>query len=1337
VTDAGAETRAAGAGDGMAGRAAGSFGPNAWLVDDMYDRYLVDPLSVSESWREFFSDYRPAPVPAGAGPLAPRPVPDGTGTAGPGDLPAPGPAPPVAWATGSVHAAAGTAAVPGAPSPATSPVPPAGPGSDVPAGDGPPANGGAPAGGGPPANGGAPAGRGAPANGDAAVPLRGAAARIVANMEASLGVPTATSVRTVPAKLLEVNRQILNNQLARTTGAKVSFTHLIGYAVVRALGEVPALNATYVPQVEGGRGPGVVRHAHVGLGLAVDLERPDGSRTLMVPCIKDADTLDFRTFVLAYEDLVRKIHSGRAAPDDFAGTTVTLTNPGTLGTVQSVPRLMPGQGAIVGVGALGYPAGYEATDPRVLAELGIGKVVTLTSTYDHRVIQGAESGLFLAHVAECLMGAHRFYDDVFESMGVPYEAVRWQVDTRADDGPGGDDHGRLVKQVHVQTLINMYRVRGHLIAHLDPLDAEPPRIHPELDPLTYGLTIWDLPRRFVTDGLAGRDVATLDEILHLLRDAYCRTLGVEYMHIQDPEQKRWIQQHVEGVPTVVTAEEQRHVLERLNAAEVFERFLHTRYVGQKRFGLEGAESTIVLLDALLDEAAKAGTHEVVMGMAHRGRLNVLANIVGKSYREIFEEFEGNLDPESVQGSGDVKYHKGAVGAFTGSSGRSMPVTLASNPSHLEAVDPVVEGMARAKQDRLVAPTDGTSKAVRSGSGFPVLSVLVHGDAAFAGQGVVAETLNLSGLSGYRIGGTVHVVVNNQLGFTTAPEAARTSVYPTDVAKMVQAPIFHVNGDDPEACLRAARLAFGFRQAFHKDVVIDLVCYRRHGHNEGDDPSYTQPLMYQRIEAKRSVRKLYTEALVRRGDITLDEAEQALDDFNSRLQAALDEVRAESPPPPARLPSSDHDVVVPAAPVATAVPEATLRSLAALTGSVPEGFTLHPKLDRQFGQRADLLARGEVDWALGEALAMGSLLLEGVDVRLTGQDTRRGTFSHRHAVLVDYATGREHVPLAHVGNGPARLGSPLGSPPSVAAGTDGGMGRFTVRDSLLSEYAAVGFEYGYSVEAPRSLVCWEAQFGDFVNGAEIIIDNFLVAAEDKWGQHAGLVLLLPHGYEGQGPEHSSARVERFLSLCARGNLRVAVPSTAAQYFHLLRSQVRRTPVTPLVVVTPKSMLRSPASRSPIGDLVEGAFAEVLDDAGVADPEAVQRVVLCSGKVAHEALRRRNERVAGTAPEPPADPAGPRVDPAEVAVVRVEQLYPWPQERISAVLERYPGAGEVVWLQEEPENMGAWSFVHARLHRLLRDRYRLRHVSRVESASPATGSGALHQVEQADLLDRAVG
>ena len=1240
-----------GSGEGTAAEARAAsraFGPNAWLVEDMYDRYRADPASVSASWQEFFADYRPA------------------GAA----------LPPVGGRPGSVLPAAGEDLLPAPPATGPAPVPP----GAVPPGPVPPG----------------------------AVPLRGAAGRIVANMEASLGVPTATSFRVVPAKLLEVNRTVINHQLARTTGGKVSFTHLIGYAVVRGLQAVPAMNAGFVPDSDGKGTPGVVRHPHVGLGLAVDVEKGDGSRTLLVPCIGEADTRDFRSFLGAYEELVRKIHTNKIAPDDFAGTTVTLTNPGTIGTVQSVPRLMPGQGAIVGVGALGVPPGFEATDPRTLAELGVGRTVTLTSTYDHRIIQGAESGLFLAHVAECLTGGHGFYDDVFAALGIPYEPVRWERDHNGGVGGDEDAHERVLKQVHVQTLINMYRVRGHLIAHLDPLDAEPPDLHPELDPLHYGLTIWDLARTFVCDGLAGRETATLDDILHTLRNAYCRTLGIEYMHIQDPEQKQWIQQHVEGVPAAPSPGEQHHILDRLNAAEVFERFLHSRYVGQKRFGLEGAESAIVILDAILDQAANEGIHEAVMGMAHRGRLNVLANIVGKSYGEIFEEFEGNLDPESVQGSGDVKYHKGASGIFAGRSGKAIPVSMASNPSHLEAVDPVVVGMARAKQDALGGER-GSGPSLEEGSGppFPVLPVLVHGDAAFAGQGVVAETLNLSGLAGYRTGGTIHLVINNQLGFTTAPEAARTSVYPTDVAKMVQAPILHVNGDDPEACVRAAGLAFGFRQAFHKDVVIDMVCYRRHGHNEGDDPSYTQPLMYALIEAKRSVRKLYTESLVRRGDITLEQAEEALDSFSARLQAALDETRAGTDASAVPVPELPEYVVpdLRLPPIETGIDHAVVSRLAAAAAAAPDGFTVHPKLVRQFEQRDKVVADGEVDWALGEALALGSLLLEGTNVRLTGQDTRRGTFSHRHAVLVDYATGAEHVPLAQLGGG-----------------------RFTVRDSLLSEYAAVGFEYGYSVVAPDDLVAWEAQFGDFWNGAEIIVDNFLVAAEDKWGQQSGLVLLLPHGYEGQGPEHSSARIERFLTLCARGNIRVAEPTTAAQYFHLLRSQVRTPVRRPLVVFTPKSLLRARQARSPIGAFTAGSFREVIDDPAAAgegfDPAGVTRVVLCAGKVAYDALAWRDERSGGG-------------DQVGVAVVRVEQLYPWPKQAIAQVLAGYPNASEVVWLQEEPENMGAWNFVHGRLHALLRESHTLRHVSRAESASPASGSAALHRLEQEDVLRRAVG
>ncbi|MGH9304759.1 MAG: multifunctional oxoglutarate decarboxylase/oxoglutarate dehydrogenase thiamine pyrophosphate-binding subunit/dihydrolipoyllysine-residue succinyltransferase subunit, partial [Acidimicrobiales bacterium] len=709
----------------------------------------------------------------------------------------------------------------------------------------------------------------------APAPLRGALARLAENMRQSLAVPTATSVHPVPAKLLEVNRQIINNQLSRTTGGKVSFTHIIGWAVVRALEAVPALNSSYVNDADGKGTPGVLRHDHTGLGIAVDSARPDGSRTLMVPCVKAADELDFAGYVHTYEELVRKVRTNNLSPDDFSGVTVTITNPGTLGTTQSVPRLMAGQGAIIGVGSIAYPPEYAAADPETLAELGVSKVVTLTSTYDHRIIQGAESGLFLSYCHELLLGEHGFYDEIFDALHIPYEPARWHQDVNPFARADGE-RGRLVKQAAVRQLINMYRVRGHLMAHLDPLCQHAPKLHEELDPLSYGLTIFDNERQFVTEGLAGTSELQLGKILGILRDAYCRTIGVEYMHIQDPEQKQWIQARVEGVPGTLTPEEQRHVLDRLNAAEAFERFLHTRYVGQKRFGLEGAESAIVVLDAVLGEAVHSGTEEAVLGMAHRGRLNVLANIVGKSLSEIFSEFEGILDPDSVQGSGDVKYHKGASGKFAAADGVELPVTLASNPSHLEVVDPVVEGMARARQDQHHDPAS-----------FPVLALLVHGDAAFAGQGVVAETLELSQLRGFRTGGTVHLVINNQLGFTTPVEAARSSFYPTDVAKTVQAPILHVNGDDPEACVRVARLAVGFRNEFHKDVVIDLVCYRLHGHNEGDDPSYTQPLMYREIDRHRSVRKLYTESLVKRGDITIEGAEAALDDFSRRLQDALD------------------------------------------------------------------------------------------------------------------------------------------------------------------------------------------------------------------------------------------------------------------------------------------------------------------------------------------------------------------------------------------------------------------------------------------------------------------
>jgi len=1199
--------------------AAAAFGPNAWLVDDMYERYARDPSSVAESWRDFFEGYRTDGDPTDGDRT------DGDGSGGP--------------------ASTGNGA---APAPRPAPVSEAGAARTRPA---------------------------KPADGDVEL-LRGAAARIAVNMEASLGVPTATSTRVVPARLLEVNRKVVNGYLARTRGGKVSVTHLIGYAVVKATEAVPAMRRTYATD-DGA--PGVVHHSRVGLGLAVDLEKPDGSRTLLVPCIRDADTLDFRTFQATYDELIRKVRTGRATADEFTGVTMTLTNPGVLGTVHSVPRLMPGQAAIVGVGALDYPAEMQGADPHVISQLGISKVITLTSTYDHRVIQGAESGLFLQRVHELLLGDHDFYRHVFAAVGVPYEPVKW----RPDVNPVDNHDVQRAKQVHVQTLINMYRVRGHLIADLDPLRWKEPRTHPELDPAHYGLTIWDLEREFFTDGLAGRRVMTLGDILGILRDAYCRRVGVEYMHISEPDQKQWIQDHVEGQSTALTTEEQLHVLDRLNAAEAFERFLHSKYVGHKRFGLEGAESTIPLVDELLDQAAQAGYEEAVLGMAHRGRLNVLVNIVGKALGQIFREFEGDIDPATTQGSGDVKYHVGAAGKFIGRSGTALPVTLASNPSHLEAVDPVVEGMVRAKQDLIDDP-----------EAFSVLPVVIHGDAAFAGQGVVAETLNLSALRGYRVGGTIHLVVNNQVGFTTSIQDARSSMYPTDVAKMVQAPIFHVNGDDPEACVRVARLAFGFRQRFNKDVVIDLVCYRLHGHNEGDDPSYTQPQMYKRIESRRSVRKLYTEALVRRGDIGMAEAERALEDFVGRMQTAFEETRHATPPDPTTLrPGSVPVGVLP--PLTTGVDREMLARVESVLHDPPEGFSIHPKLAKQMATRTRLWADGEVDWTLAEALAFGSLLLEGTDIRLSGQDSRRGTFSQRHSVLVDYETGAEWTPLASLPD--AR-------------------GKFWVFDSMLSEYAAVGFEYGYSVVHKEALVAWEAQFGDFVNGAQVVVDQFVAAAETKWGQTSGLVLLLPHGYEGQGPEHSSARLERFLTLFAGDNICVANPTTAAQYFHVLRRQVRRSSRKPLVLLTPKSLLRARASRSSAADLTSGAFHEVLDDPAIDDAVPVRRLVLASGKVAYDALAARDRR--GLA----------------VPVVRVEQLAPWPAGLVAAAIARHPGVTEVVWLQEEPENMGAWPFVHERLHRELPSAVELRLVSRAPSASPASGSQTVHQHEQEDLVDR---
>ena len=1280
--------------DQGAGVGTDPLGPNAWLVDEMRARWRADPGSVDPGWRSLFENGEAGPGPARApgAAAAPAPTIDAAAT----DVthrPAPPRPPHQAPAERTDPAVSPDSPTP-APAPSANPTPASGPsGSPTPA----------------PAE---PAGRAdraptppLPAPAEPARPaeaeppnsevIRGVGARIAANMEASLAVPTATSFRDVPARLLEVNRKVINGHLGRKLRGKVSFTHLIGYAVVRAIADgVEAMNNVYAVGADGR--PRIVRNPRIGLGVAVDVARSGGRRSLMVPCIHDADTLEFREFVDRYEAQVTKVRSNRATPDDLTGVTVTVTNPGTVGTRQSVPRLMAGQGSIIGVGALAYPAEYEGADPAVLADLGVSKLVTISSTYDHRVIQGAESGLFLQKVHDLLLGADDFYADIFRSLSIPYEAVRWHRDVN----PVDREAGMLEKQAKVNQLINQYRVRGHLIADLDPLRVdEPEEMHAELDPATYGLTIWDLDREFLTGSQTGvyapvggnRNMA-LGDLLGVLRDAYCRTVGVEYMHNQEPAEKRWMQQQIEGADTALAPADQRRILSRLTAAEVLETFLGAKYVGQKRFGLEGAESAVPLIDAVLACAADAKMADVVMGMAHRGRLNVLVNIVGKTYHELFDAFEGGVDEDDIQGSGDVKYHLGQSGTYTSPAGNSITVELAANPSHLEAVDPVVVGMARARMDGIDPDADYCP--------YPILPLLIHGDAAFAGQGVVAETLNLSQIHGYRVGGTVHVVINNQLGFTTTPDSARSSQYSTDVAKMIGSPIFHVNGDDPEACVRVARLAFAYRQKFNKDVVIDMVCYRRHGHNEGDDPSYTLPEMYRRIDAKPTVREQYTATLKKRGDITAEEADAALADFRAQLQAALDETRDSAPPAGVRAKRAPKPLgVLPH--VRTAIDRAMIDRIYRALTSVPEGFAVHPKLARQFEQRDAMFAAGEIDWALGEAMAFGSLISEGTSLRLAGQDCRRGTFSHRHSTLVDHQTGAEHVPLASLCAGGAEL---------------------WIYDSLLSEYASLGFEYGYSVADPDALVMWEAQFGDFANGAQIVIDQFIVAAEVKWGQRSGIVLLLPHGFEGQGPEHSSARVERFLLLAAEDNMEVCTPTTSAQFFHLLRRQMIRSVRRPLIVFTPKSLLRARTSRSSTEDLLSGTFEEVLGDPriddGSLDPAQVERVILCSGKVAYDAMARRDQTGAAA------------------AVVRVEQLFPWPFAAVARAVEQCPGA-EIVWLQEEPENMGAWNAVKGRLYEAHGDARSIRRVSRSESGSPAGGSSRVHAQEQEEILERAVG
>ncbi|MCW2559309.1 MAG: kgd, partial [Mycobacterium sp.] len=1091
------------------------FGQNEWLVEEMYRKFREDPSSVDPSWHEFLVDY------------SPEPATDTTASNGHGQQSAPPkPAPAPAAETPAPKAAAPAASAPAKPAaePAKSepekPKPSAAP----------------------------------TAEGDELAVLRGAAAAVVKNMNASLDVPTATSVRAIPAKLMVDNRVVINNHLKRTRGGKISFTHLLGYAIVQAVKKFPNLNRHFA-EVDGK--PNVVTPAHINLGLAIDLQGKDGKRQLVVAAIKRCETMRFGQFIAAYEDIVRRARDGKLTAEDFAGVTISLTNPGTIGTVHSVPRLMSGQGAIVGAGAMEYPAEFQGASDERIAEMGLGRLITLTSTYDHRIIQGAESGDFLRTIHELLL-SDDFFDEIFRELGIPYEPVRWRTD---NPDPIADKNARIIE------LIAAYRNRGHLMADIDPLRLDKTRFrsHPDLDVNTHGLTLWDLDRVFKVDGFAGAEYKKLRDVLGLLRDAYCRHVGVEYTHILEPEQQKWLRERIEVKHEKPTVAEQKYILSKLNAAEAFETFLQTKYVGQKRFSLEGAETVIPMMDAVLDQAAEHGLDEVVIGMPHRGRLNVLANIVGKPYSQIFSEFEGNLNPSQAHGSGDVKYHLGATGNYLQMFGdNDIDVSLVANPSHLEAVDPVLEGIVRAKQD-LVDLGDGPD-------GFSVVPVMMHGDAAFAGQGVVAETLNLALLRGYRTGGTIHIIVNNQIGFTTSPQDSRSSEYCTDVAKMVGAPIFHVNGDDPEAASWVGRLAVDFRQQFKKDVIIDMLCYRRRGHNEGDDPSMTQPGMYDVIDTKRGVRKTYTEALIGRGDISIKEAEDALRDYQGQLERVFNEVRELEKHEIEPSESVEADQQLPAK-LSTAVDKSLLARIGDAHLAVPEGFTVHPRVKPVLDKRREMAYEGKVDWAFGELLALGTLVAEGKLVRLSGQDSRRGTFTQRHAVIIDRKTGAEFTPLELLTL--KEDGTPTG-------------GKFMVYDSALSEYAVVGFEYGYSVGNQDAMVLWEAQFGDFVNGAQSIIDEFISSGEAKWGQLSDVVLLLPHGHEGQGPDHTSGRIERFLQVCAEGSMTVAMPSTPANYFHLLRRHGMDGIHRPLIVFTPKSMLRNKAAVSDIRDFTEQKF-----------------------------------------------------------------------------------------------------------------------------------------------------
>ncbi len=1219
-----------------------NFGANDWLIADMRQRYLADPTSVDDSWQKYFHA-------------------EGTSAPGPGEstlppssrvqAPVPIVEPREVRRNAPEQPGMGGGLSADVPNPAVRP----GKTTKVES---------------------------------THTPLRGIAKTTAVNMNESLSVPTATSVRQVPMKLVIDNRAVINSFMSRTRGGKVSFTHIVAFAMVQAIRDVPDMNHTF--DMADGK-PTLVENPAINLGIAIDTTAKNGARQLLVPNIKDAGSLDFAQFWAAYEELVKRTRDGKLTLDDYSGTTVSITNPGGIGTNMSVPRLMSGQSMIMGVGSIDYPAAFQGTSTQRTNDAAISKVCTLTSTYDHRVIQGAVSGEFLRRIHQLLLGEDSFFEHIFEALRIPYPPLHWNKDFAPNA------QSEVSKNARVTELIQAYRSEGHLLADLDPVEYRM-RSHPDLDLGNHGLSIWDLDREFPVGRFGGEEQRhlVLRQMLNILRESYCYTLAIEYMHIDDPEQREWVQERFERPRTPRPRQEHLAILDRLSEAEIFETFLQTKYVGQTRFSMEGAESAIVILSALCSGAADGGMAEVSIGMPHRGRLNVLTNVVGKLYSQVFREFDNRV-PADDEITGDVKYHLGSSGQFTSLAGASIKVSMAANPSHLEAVNPVLEGIARAKRDRQPRPAD-----------YPVLPILVHGDASFSAQGIVYEVLQMSQLRPYRVGGTIHVVVNNQLGFTTSPSDGRSSKYCTDVAKALGAPVIHVNGDDPDACTRAAELAFAFRARFHKDVVIDMVCYRLRGHNEGDDPSFTQPQMYDLVARKGSVRKIYTDALIGRGDISLDDAEQAVNRFRGRLEEVFSMVRN----PDLTRDQVDNQVAYHLAPQyptklseVSAAPRPTaaqFERVAAVYEHLPEGFTPHPKVAPQLIRRAQAIHQGPVDWATAELLAFGTLLQDRRHVRLVGQDSRRGTFSQRFGAVVDRVTNEAWVPLKHLSDDQAP---------------------FDLYDSNLSEYAGMGFEYGYSTAAPDALVLWEAQYGDFANGAQTIADEFISSGHVKWHQRSGVVLLLPHGQEGAGPDHSSCRIERWLQMADDGNIAVTMPSTAASYFHLLRQHAYVNWHRPLIVATPKSMLRNKAAASPLSDLLEQTWQPVLPDPTITDPSTVRQVLLCAGKIRWELVAKRSELGLD----------------GQVAIVSLERLFPLPTSELAELLAAYPQVTDFRYVQEEPENQGAWEFLDRHLttalSTALNRSFHMRGVCRPASAAPSVGSHTVHVAQQKALAEQA--